>query len=394
MNARSQQSVALCVGIAVALATLAGPARTAAPSPVSRAGQSGVTSLTAPTVQPGRRPAASSKARLSGSVQFTPARRGRPVVIQRRVAGGTWKQVARKRQNDAGAVNFTGPASARRQPYVYRGVAVRWQGLRKQAASPQSAAVWSEAFTDEFAGRKLGPGWADRKSDSASRKCSKVGDRRASQVRRGTLRLRVMVNPDRRGDICRIRRGPDKGSYQYYLNGQVSTQHVPHAFTFGTFAARMKFPRTRGQHGAFWLQPMSPQYLEGRPGLSGAEIDIAEFFGQGYPEGGFASFLYNYGIDAGTTKIGGLAPSATRMLPRGDAWWTRYHVFSLEWNKRAYIFRVDGREHWRTRRGVSRIDEYLILSLLSSDWELRQAKQFGFRPGGTMHVDWVRVWQK
>jgi beta-glucanase (GH16 family) len=254
--------------------------------------------------------------------------------------------------------------------------------------------VWAEASTSEFGGRKLGRHWADRRTTSTSRKCSKVGDRRASQVRRGTLRLRVMVNPDRRGDSCRIRQGPDKGSYRHYLNGQVSTQHVPHAFTFGTFAARVKFPRTRGKHGAFWLQTMNRRYLKGRPGKSGAEIDIAEFFGQGYPEGGFASFLYNYGIKAGTKKIGGLAPSATRMLPRGDAWWKSYHVVSLEWTKRAYIFRVDGRQHWRTRRGVSRIDEYLILSLLSSDWELRQAKKLGINPEGTMHVDWARVWQK
>ncbi len=396
MHARPRQTVALCAGIAVALATLAGPAQTAAPAPAPAPAvtQSGVTKLTAPMVQPGRRPAPSSKARLAGSVKFTPARKGRRVVIQRRVADGPWKRVAKKRQDDSGSVSFTGPANAPHQPYIYRGVARRWKGLPKHAASPQSAAVWAEAFREEFAGRKLGPQWANRESKATSRKCSKVGDRRASNVRRGTLRLKVMVNPSRRGDTCRIRRGPDKGRYKYYLNGQVSTQHVPHGFTFGTFAARMKFPRTRGKHGAFWMQPLSGQYLEGRPGKSGAEIDIAEFFGQGYPEGGLASFLYNYGIDAGTKKIGGLAPSATRMLPRGDAWWKRYHVFSLEWNKRAYIFRVDGRQHWRTGRGISRIDEYLILSLLSSDWELRQAKKLGVKPSGTMHVDWVRAWQK
>ena len=394
MPASPRRIVALCAGIAVALSTLAGPAQTAAPDPASKARQSGVTSLTAPVVQPGGRPASSSKARLAGSVQLTPARPGRPVVIQRQVAGGPWKRVARKPQNKAGAVHFTGPASAGREPFVYRGVAARWQGLGKQAARPQSAAVWAAAFTDEFKGRKLGPQWADRRTESSSRKCSKVGDRRASVVRRGTLRLRVMVNPHRRGDTCRIRRGPDQGSYRYYLNGQVSTQDVPHAFTFGTFAARMKFPRTRGKHGAFWMQPLHRRDLQGRPGKSGAEIDIAEFFGQGYPQGGFASFLYNYGINAGSTKIGGMAPRATRMLPRGDAWWKSYHVFSLEWTKRAYIFRVDGREDWRTRRGVSRIDEYLILSLLSSDWELRQAKKLGIQPKGTMHVDWTRVWQK
>ena len=34
------------------------------------------------------------------------------------------------------------------------------------------------------------------------------------------------------------------------------------------------------------------------------------------------------------------------MLPRGDAWWKRYHVFTLEWTPRSYTFSVDGRVHW------------------------------------------------
>ena len=69
--------------------------------------------------------------------------------------------------------------------------------------------------------------------------------------------------------------------------------------------------------------------------MAGAEIDIAEFFGKGYQQGGLASFLYNYAItdSATASKIGGLAPSATRMLPPRDAWWKRFHVFSLEWTR-------------------------------------------------------------
>ena len=211
-----------------------------------------------------------------------------------------------------------------------------------------------------------------------------------SRVRLGTLRLQVRLNPAKRNRTCRV----DGERLRYYLNGQVSTQHVPHAFTRGTFAARIKFPRQRGQHGGFWMQPVRSRYLPGRPARSGAEIDVVEFFGKGYPEGGLASFLYNYGIERGTKKIGGVWPRATRMLGRRDAWWKSYHVFSLEWTERSYTFSVDGRVHWRTGRGVSGIDEYLILSMLTSDWELLQAKRLGIRPRGTMKVDWVRVWQR
>jgi beta-glucanase (GH16 family) len=393
MSLRRSRLAALGVGLAAALTLVTLPAeQVTPPAAAGQVDQQGTTSLMAPVVQPGRRPTTSTGARLAGSVQFRPARAGRPVIVERRLGTGDWQQVAARRQNAAGTVTFTGPAYARGgAPFSYRGVARPYDGLARTVATPQSADVWGPAFTDEFNGRRrLGPKWTDRRSSAASRTCSKVGHPRMSQVRFGTLRLSVKPDPARRDRTCRV----DGQRLRYYLNGQVSTQHVPHAFTRGTFAARIKMQRNRGQHGGFWLQPVRPRYLQGRPARSGAEIDVVEFFGQGYPEGGLASFLYNYGINRGQTKIGGMSPGATRALPRGDAWWKSYHVFSLEWTKRSYVFRVDGREHYRTRRGVSGIDEYLILSLLSSDWELAQAQRLGIRPGGTMNVDWVRVWQR
>ncbi|MGI8901902.1 MAG: hypothetical protein ACR2HA_13445, partial [Nocardioides sp.] len=75
-----------------------------------------------------------------------------------------------------------------------------------------------------------------------------------------------------------------------------------------------------------------------------------------------------------------------------DDWWKSYHVFSVEWTPRSYIFRVDGREHWRTRAGVSGVDEFLILSLLTSDYEIPRLDRS--RLPSKMNVDWVRVWQK
>ena len=358
----------------------------------ARVAQDGVTTLSAPVVQPGRRPTASDRARLTGTVAFRPVRQGRRVVVQRRLGdAGDWRRVAVRRQDRSGRVHFTGPAYSRGgTPYAYRGVARRHQGLPAHASSPRAADVWAPEFTDEFNRRRLGDHWRDRVSRATSRTCARVGDPRMSRLKGGTLRLSVKLDPARRNRTCRS----DGERLRYYLNGQVSTQHIPHAFTRGTFAARIKFARKRGQHGGFWLQPLRRRNLAGRPARSGAEIDVVEFFGQGYPEGGLASFLYNYGIQRGTKKIGGVWPQATRMLPRGDTWWKRYHVFSMEWTKRSYAFSVDGRQHWRTRRGVSGIDEYLILSMLTSDWELAQAKRKGIRPGGTMNVDWVRVWQK
>ncbi len=87
----------------------------------------------------------------------------------------------------------------------------------------------------------------------------------------------------------------------------------------------------------------------------GAEIDAVEYFGQGYPKGGLATFLY-------------------------------YKNAACD-----YTFHVDGRVLFTTNKGVSQAPEYLILSLLTSDWglpnlDLRAAPQ-------QMNVDWVRVWK-
>jgi hypothetical protein len=67
-------------------------------------------------------------------------------------------------------------------------------------------------------------------------------------------------------------------------------------------------------------------------------------------------------------------------------------VFSVEWTPSAYIFRIDGQETGRITKGISRVPEYPILSLLSSDYELKKLGDEKNLPQ-TMQVDWIRTWQ-
>jgi len=67
-------------------------------------------------------------------------------------------------------------------------------------------------------------------------------------------------------------------------------------------------------------------------------------------------------------------------------------VFSVEWTPSRYVFRIDGKETFRTSRGVSGRPEFLILSLLSSDYELGYLGGEARLPQ-SMKVDWVRFWQ-
>ena len=91
-------------------------------------------------------------------------------------------------------------------------------------------------------------------------------------------------------------------------------------------------------------------------------------------------------------KVGDWIPDPDRFLSGpGDSWYDRYHVFSVEWTPEEYIFRIDGQETFRTSEGVSQQPEYPILSLLSSDYELRKLKDNPLPQ--TMYVDWLRFWE-
>ena len=57
-----------------------------------------------------------------------------------------------------------------------------------------------------------------------------------------------------------------------------------------------------------------------------------------------------------------------------------------------YAFRIDGHEVCRTREGVSDVREFLILSMLSNDFELPLV---GSDPNPrTAEVDWVAFWER
>ena len=65
------------------------------------------------------------------------------------------------------------------------------------------------------------------------------------------------------------------------------------------------------------------------------------------------------------------------------------HMVTVEWTPDAYIFRVDGREYYREAQAVSQSQQYLVLTALTSDYELAQLTPDELAQ--TAQVDWVRV---
>ena len=340
--------------------------------------------------QQGRRTARADAARVAVEVTVKPRRKGRVVRLQVK-RGSRWKNVGRARLDRRGRTTFSARAERRGKPLTYRVRAARDGRLGRVVSRPRSTERWrTPLWTDEFSGRSLRPEWSQRGQTyerKSLRRCSK-GSPKAVKVRGGKVRLSVIKDRSRKGKCRAIKRGSSSGRYAYRLNGHISTQHAV-SFRYGFAAARVRMHKRRGQHSSFWLQPTTSY---GRtPRTAGAEIDVIEYFGDKHPRGGLTSFIH-WRKKGKLIKTGSWLKQPRSFLEnKRDGWSKNYHVFSVEWTPKMYIFRIDGQETWRTRKGVSGQPQYPILSLLSSDYELSYMKDRQLPQH--MSVDWMRIWQ-
>lgn len=172
-------------------------------------------------------------------------------------------------------------------------------------------------------------------------------------------------------------------------NPMIGTQGKFEA-TFGKFAARIKFPQMQGQHGSFWMQPARGAKVVDDPAASGVEIDIIEWFGAGRKDGGTASNLYWPGANGAKRHAGGTKDFG--LLKPGQLLSDDFHVFAVEWDATGYTFTMDGQVTYRITEGISKVPQYMILSLLTADWEKDRLDRS--KLPNAMVVDWVRAWQR
>jgi beta-glucanase (GH16 family) len=339
-------------------------------------------------VQQGGRVASPDVARAAVVAVVRPVRAGRKVQLQVR-RDSWWEAVALTRQDGRGRVQLAAPVSEDGQALTYRVKAMAAGGLRAFKSRPVSTERWLDpTWTDEFSGSHLGPEWNHRGLEhlSGSRRTCSKGDPRAVRVEGGAVRLSVITDPDAT-TRCRIRgRDAAPGRYAYRLSGHIGTQGS-FSFKYGVAAARVKFQRRRGQHGAFWMQPVDGMH----PGAAGSEIDVAEYFGDHHPRGGLATFVHRY-VGMRRVSTGGWIPrSASYLRSRHDGWSRNYHVFSVEWTPRQLVYRIDGKETTRVARGVSDVRQFPVLSLIAADYEIPKIRERQLPQH--MYVDWVRVWE-
>ena len=335
-----------------------------------------------PVVQPGTSPAApSDKGALVAT--FTPADPGRKVTLERQTARG-WKAV------DTSTEDAWGSAAFAPGPGIYR--ARTTLGGRTWVTGNVRQDRWEPRFEDTFSGTTLDTTvWNDQKREHESvyapRTCARV-DPAARRVADGVLHLGVALDPVLAGTPCDYTSTRGSGTSPYLLNSQVSTEYT-RFFRHGIVAARIKPQRAKGMHSGLWLLPAGTKYTDGVPS-AGTEIDVMEFFGEnGRDNEAIGSHVHYYEADWQKVTHGDLFADTRLALGKGRSWWDEFHVFSVEWTPTEYVFRVDGREYYRETDAVSQADQYLVLSDLTSDYELGDLTADEL--DDTAQVDWIRV---
>lgn len=378
LRLRTTTAVALT---ALAVAACGGPA-TDEEEPT----QSVSVSMLPPIAQQGAAPADANEAQAVVSAVFDAESAGREATLEAK-SGGGWEGAGSTEVGADGTAAFFVDSGG---PTAYRVVAEATGDLPAAASDEVEAESYGELdFSEPFDGDELSEAWAHRGGEynpDGLRVCSK-GSPEAVEVGDGVARLEVLDDPNR-DDPCEAfaADGKSLGDFDYRLNGHIASNAL---FSYGITAARIKFQRDKGQHGSFWLQsnlgiaPTDP--LE-----SGAEIDVVEYFGDSRDDR-LASFIY-YPTADGAVKEGDFIESASDFLAdQDDDWWRAFHVFSVEWTEEEYVIRIDGQEAWRTTKGISGQPEFIVLSLLSSDYELPNLPDGGLPQA--MTVDWVQHWE-
>lgn len=245
------------------------------------------------------------------------------------------------------------------------------------ADSPHVPAGYTRVWADEFDGDRL-----DRKKWSMpsykEREGQLMNTEGTHRVENGMLFLETLQRDGRiHGPILDTR-----GTYQ--------TMH-------GYFESRVKFHRLQGHHGCFWLQTPTFRKELGQPATSGTEMDIIEWFGEGRRKGWAGMNIYYAGTNAHVRSpsiprfdlMGGPVESdpASPVGSLAEA----FHIYGLLWTTEACVFTCDGVEIMRDTQSISAVPQYIVLSLLSAQWE--RARLDTSRLPDPMTVDYVRVYK-
>jgi len=230
-------------------------------------------------------------------------------------------------------------------------------------------------FHDEFNGDHLRQVWQTRGTSYELGSTVARGSHQAAIVRNGILRLRVI---------------PDPADQTRYLNGHIGTEGR-FEFDRGWAAARVRVPPFSGSHAAFWI--LTPTVIGDQ---AGHEVDVMESFGRSRPNGPGGTNVW-HGVwypdptlPAGSPFVQEAAAANSETYGQ-QPWHRDFHVYAVHWTPTRYSFYIDGTRVGVIRLGLTGVPKFLILSLLTRDWEVPALLTHDLATY-VMRVDWVRVW--
>jgi beta-glucanase (GH16 family) len=233
-------------------------------------------------------------------------------------------------------------------------------GLPSAVAGQQGEKDLSLIWADEFNGTTL---------DLSKWEYRQLGPRRDA------VNVKDAVSLDGKGHLMITTRKVGNA----YQTGMIGTQGKFEQ-AFGYFECRVKFQTQEGHWSAFWLQ--SPRMGEKAydPAKDGAEVDIFEYLPKRGDKIQHTLHWGGYGEKHESAKHVHEQPGLR------DGW----HTVGVDWTEAGYVFYVDGKETWRCDKGISRIPQYIILSLEVGKWEGDISK--AVLPDSVL-FDYVRVYK-
>ncbi|HEX2974524.1 MAG TPA: glycoside hydrolase family 16 protein, partial [Bacteroidales bacterium] len=154
------------------------------------------------------------------------------------------------------------------------------------------------------------------------------------------------------------------------------------SWTYGKIEAKIKLPAGQGMWPSFWMLGQNIHEI-GWPRCG--EIDIMEHINNEDVTHGTLHWYNEKHVSSG-----GTTPCDV----------TKYHVYSVEWDREAVRFLLDGTQYWKVdiKDNANSTEEfhkphYIILNLaIGGDWPKNPDATTAFPD--TMYVDYVRVYQK
>ncbi|MCW5951347.1 MAG: glycoside hydrolase family 16 protein [Propionibacteriaceae bacterium] len=320
---------------------------------------------------------------------------GRVVSLQKQTGSG-WSEVAKVKMTSKGVAVFKVAPAAN---VSYRAVAdtfkrtVKKKKVTESPVTTRTVTVPAPAKTYNFG--SLESDWSYRKTgefDAGGRLCAAPSDKNVSFTG-GKAVLKVTKVTDKKliEQVTAAAKAAQKKAKQkqvgcphgVYYNAMLSTAG---AFTAksGTLSARVKFPLGQGMHAGVWLQ-------------SGAdsELDVVESYGYGK--------YITSGIHLKGDKAKQPVKYVLKKPIKTKSWWTKYHTVSVKWDRATVSMWVDGTKVQEVKKAKPDTQYYIVLSLLTSDWEtsgMTKPKKGAKGVKKTVlstskfYVDWLKYWEQ